>query len=54
MQHHHSSVNAAEQREAVAKVIRLFAPKPAPGGEDGGREHRQVGRIRKKPARGFL
>jgi integrase len=33
MQHHYSSVNAAEQREAVSKVIRLFAPPPAaPGG----------------------
>jgi integrase len=33
MQHHYSSVNAAEQREAVSKVIRLFAQPPAaPGG----------------------
>jgi hypothetical protein len=37
MQHHYSTVNAAEQREAVAKVIRLFASEPAaPGGEYGG------------------
>lgn len=34
MQQHHSSVNAGEQREALAKVIRLFdlGPNPAPAG----------------------
>ena len=29
MQHHYSTVNAGEQREALAKVIRLFAPDAA-------------------------
>jgi hypothetical protein len=28
MQQHYSTVNAAEQRDALAKVIRLFDPKP--------------------------
>jgi hypothetical protein len=30
MQQHYSTVNAAEQRDALAKVIRLFDPKPSP------------------------
>jgi hypothetical protein len=29
MQHHYSTVNSAEQREALAKVIRLFDPSAA-------------------------
>src|ERR1700756_5124200 len=40
MQHHYSTVNAAEQRDALAKVIRLLAPLPAapsiPSGEGSG------------------
>lgn len=39
MQHHYSSVNSAEQREAIAKVIRLVDARPAPtapSGEVGG------------------
>jgi integrase len=37
MHHHYSTVSGAEQREAVAKVIRLFAPPSAtPGGEVSG------------------
>jgi len=30
MQQHYSTVNAAEQRDALAKVIRLFDPKTSP------------------------
>lgn len=30
MQHHYSTVNGGEQRAALAKVIRLFDPKPQP------------------------
>jgi hypothetical protein len=29
MQHHYSTVNGNEQREALAKVIRLFASEPS-------------------------
>jgi hypothetical protein len=29
MQQHYSTANAAEQRDALAKVIRLFDPKPS-------------------------
>jgi integrase len=37
MQHHYSTVNAAEQRDALARVIRLFdRPATRPSGEDGG------------------
>lgn len=41
MQQHYSSVNAGEQRDALAKVVRLFDPagkkgRPAPSGEGGG------------------
>ncbi|MBX3233531.1 MAG: hypothetical protein KIT84_11045 [Labilithrix sp.] len=46
MQRHYSSVNSAEQREALAKVIRLVDARPAtakPGGEDGGEGPRAGG-----------
>jgi integrase len=36
MQQHYSTVNRTEQREALAKVIRLFEHSPSPGGEGGG------------------
>ena len=49
MQHHCSTVNAAEQREALAKVIRLFAlPPPASGGEYGGEDALPGGEDKKK------
>jgi len=49
MQHHYSTVNAAEQREALAKVIRLFAlPPPASGGEYGGEDALPGGEDKKK------
>jgi hypothetical protein len=53
MQHHYSTVNSNEQREALAKVIRLFAnpvanPPANPGGEDGGEAQGQVVRVNEK------
>lgn len=52
MQHHYSTANGNEQREALAKVIRLFANEArASSGEDGGEGGSQVGRINEKPAR---
>jgi NAD(P)-dependent dehydrogenase (short-subunit alcohol dehydrogenase family) len=54
MQHHYSTVNAAEQREALAKVIRFFNPNTAQpravrSGEESGEGTPQVGRKRKRP-----
>lgn len=43
MQHHYSTVNGAEQREALAKVIRL-ADHPRQGGEESGEGLPKVGR----------
>jgi integrase len=52
MQQHYSTVNAAEQRDALAKVIRLFDPKVpatcAPGGEGSGEGPRPSGEGTKK------
>jgi site-specific recombinase XerC len=52
MQQHYSTVNAAEQRDALAKVIRLFDPKvpttSAPGGEGSGEGPRASGEGTKK------
>jgi hypothetical protein len=49
MQHHYSTVNGNEQREALAKVIRLFANEArVSSGEDGGEGGSQVGRINEK------
>jgi hypothetical protein len=49
MQHHYSTVNAAEQRDALAKVIRLFASPPtAPSGREVGRDPRKSGDGKKK------
>ena len=36
MQHHYSTVNPTEQREALAKVIRLFDRPPSPASSSGG------------------
>lgn len=57
MQHHYSTVNGGEQRDALAKVVQLFnAPTPAPsapsagaGGEESG-EGRPAGGEGKKKA----
>jgi integrase len=35
MQHHYSTVNGVEQREALAKVISLFDPRPSAAGSGG-------------------
>jgi hypothetical protein len=52
MQHHYSTVNAAEQRDALAKVIRLFAPVPTaptiPSGEESGEGAEPSGEGTKK------
>ncbi len=49
MQDHYSTVNGNEQREALAKVIRLFAIEPtAPSGEGSGEGAPKVGRGKKK------
>jgi integrase len=49
MQHHYSTVNGNEQREALAKVIRLFANEAqVPSGEHGGEHGSQVGSINEK------
>ena len=50
MQRHYSTVNGGEQREALAKVIRLFDRTPAvspasSSGEGGGEDRPQVGRV---------
>jgi hypothetical protein len=52
MQHHYSTVNGGEQRDALAKVVRLFQPQPlaVPQGRIRGREHPRRGRDRKRPA----
>ncbi len=47
MQHHYSTVNTAEQREGIARVIRLFK-KPAPGGEVGGEPQVGGGEVKEK------
>ncbi len=53
MQHHCSTINGNEQREALAKVIRLFASEPStPSGEGGGEGRVASGEgLRKKPGR---
>jgi hypothetical protein len=63
MQHHYSTVNGNEQREALAKVIRLFSVEPSrasgegrmasnessdPSGEESGEGRSQVVRIKEK------
>jgi integrase len=49
MQHHYSTVNGTEQRDALAKVIRLFATEPpAASGEDGGEGPSASGEDKKK------
>ena len=49
MQHHYSTVNGNEQREALAKVIRLFANDArVPSGEHGGEHRSQVGSTNEK------
>lgn len=51
MQHHYSTVNGAEQREALGKVLRLVHPLTlATGGEDGGEGPSTGGRKSKRPA----
>jgi hypothetical protein len=52
MAEHYSTVNAGEQREALAKVIRLFERPRAPGGEDGGEYGRRSGEEKKKAGSG--
>ena len=42
MQHHYSTINASEQREAIARVVSLF------GGEDGGEGTLAGGELKKK------
>jgi integrase len=47
MQAHYSTVNGGEQREALARVIRLVdRSSPAPSGEHGGEHSSRVGSIR--------
>jgi hypothetical protein len=56
MQHHYSTVNGNEQREALAKVIQLFASNTrasggehrVPSGEQSGEHPSQVGSINEK------
>ena len=49
MQQHYSTVNAAEQRDALAKVIRLFASAATdPSGEGSGEGGSPSGEDKKK------